>query len=234
MNETQLIKKIKTLKTIKPRRDWVLLSKTRIFREETRVELFPFFRPVYAGLFCLLLVAGMFEFSQDALPGEYLYTLKRISEKGRMVFSSEQEKPSLELDLVNRRLEELNEIVKDNEVKKLAPALKEYQASVSEATKKLVEAMTTTSDPIVIKKIAEKTKKIEENKEKLTKVYGVAGLEGDEELSLVKIVVEWQIEDMESRALSDEDMELFSAAKEDYGNGDYIEALVKILDLSQK
>ena len=232
--DAQLIKKIKKLKAIEPRKDWVLLNKKQILGEERKVEIFPFFRPVYAGLFCLLFLVGLFEFSQNALPGESLYYLKKITEKSQIIFSSEEEKPRLNLELVNKRLEELNQIVKENEVRKLAPALKEYQASVSEATKNLAKAMTTTSDPLVIKEIAEQTQKFEENKEKLTKIYGIAGLEGDEQSNPTKVVVEWLIKDIKESTLSEEDELLFEEAKQDYEEGDYAEALVNILDLNPK
>ncbi len=234
MTENQLIKKIKKLKTIKPRRNWVLLNKKQILGEERRIEIFPFFRPVYAGLFCLLFLAGLFEFSQNALPGEFLYYLKKITERSQLILSSEEERPGLNLELVNKRLEELNQIVKENEVRKLAPALKEYQASVSEAAKNLAEAMTTTSDPVVIRKIAEQTQKIDKNKEELTNIYGIAGLESDKGANFIKVVVEWLIKDMEEATLNEEDGLLFKEAKGDYEEGNYSEALIKILDLSQE
>ena len=234
MTEAQLIKKIKKLKAIKPRSDWVLLKKIQILGEERRIEIFPFLRPVYAGLFCLLFVVGLFEFSQQSLPGESLYYLKKITEKSQIIFSSEEQKPRINLELVNKRLDELDQIVQENEARKLAPALKEYKASVSEAVKNLTKAMTTTSDPVAIKEITEQTQKFEENKEKLTKIYGIAGLESDEGQNPTKVVVEWLIRDMEETTLSEEDRLLFGEAKEDYEQGDYSQALVKILDLSQK
>ncbi len=233
MTENQLIEKIKGLKTIRPRRDWVLFNKKQILGETRKIEIFPFFRPVYAGLFCLLFVVGLFEFSQDALPGESLYYLKKITEKGQFILSSEKEKSKLNLELVNKRLEELDKIVAGNEIRRLAPALKEYQASVSDAAKNLARTMTTTSDPVVMKEIAQQTQKFEKNKEKLTKIYGIAGLESSEESNPTKIVVEWLIKDLEGRTLNEEDELLFKEAKGDYEDESYSEALEKILKLSQ-
>lgn len=236
MTETQIIKKIKKLKTIKPRSDWVLLNKRQILGEERRIEIFPFLRPVYAGLFCLLFLAGLFEFSQESLPGDSLYYLKKITEKSQIIFSSEEARPRIKLELVNKRLEELDQIVQENEVRKLVPALKEYRASVSdfaEDFEDLTRAMTTTSDSIVIKEIAEQAQKFEENKEKLTKIYGIAGLEGDEKSNPTKLVVEWLIRDMEEATLREEDEALFKEAKEYYMNQDYASALEKILEMNK-
>ncbi|XOB46603.1 MAG: DUF5667 domain-containing protein [Candidatus Nealsonbacteria bacterium] len=232
MTENQLIKKIKRLKAIKPRRNWVLLNKKQILGEERRIEIFPFFRPVYAGLFCLLFLAGLFEFSQNALPGEFLYYLKKITERSQLILSSEQERPGLNLELVSKRLEELNQIAKNNEVRKLAPALKEYQASVFEAAKSLTKITATTSDSLVIKGIAEETQKLEENKERLKRIYGIAGLEIDEKLNPVKVVVELLIKDMEKTTLTEENEkieEILEQAKQDFENGNYSEALERIL-----
>jgi hypothetical protein len=178
-------------------------------------------------------LAGLFEFSQESLPGDSLYYLKKITEKSQIIFSSEEEKPRIKLELVNKRLEELDQIVQENEARKLAPALKEYQASVSEAVENLTRAMTTTSDPVVIKEIAEQTQKFEENKEKLTKIYGIAGLEGDEKSNPTKIVVEWLIRDMEETTLREEDEALFKEAKEYYMNQDYSSALERILEMNK-
>jgi len=235
MTETQIIKKIKKLKAIKPRSDWVLLNKRQILGEERRIEIFPFLRPVYAGLFCLLFLVGLFEFSQESLPGDSLYYLKKITEKSQIIFSSEEEKPRIKLELVNKRLEELDQIVQENEVRKLASALKEYRASVSEVdNKNLIRAMTTTSDWMIVKEIIK-------NEEQLQTEYGVVLGEVSKEESgfiplreQVKQEVERSIEDLKERSLNEEDRALLEEAKEYYEEGDYNKAWEKISDLSQK
>ena len=229
MNETELIQQIKKLKEIKPRKDWVLLTKKEILREETKFELFPFFRPVYAGLFLFLFVVSVFQLSQRALPGDVLYPLKRISEKAQAIFVSDKELPKYNLELANKRLQELTQIAKKNEVKKLAPAINEFQANVSEAAKNLAKVQN------VDKEIVEKAQRLEENKEK---VEGVLGTNiGDEEYkeyenSLAKLV-ENQIKDLEQRTLTDEQKEILAEVKLDFEAGNYTDALVKILILTQ-
>lgn len=233
MTETQIIKKIKKLKAIKPRSNWVLLNKRQILGEKRRIEIFPFLRPVYAGLFCLLFLVGLFEFSQGSLPGDSLYYLKKITEKSQIIFSSEEEKPKVRLEQVNKKLEDIIRIVQQNDMTKLDQSLKEYQTSVSEAiNNKSVEEMTTTSDLVVLREITQK-------EEKLQNVYGVVlgEIESKEGFSIRewdKAKVEWLIRDMEETTLSEEDRLLFGEAKEDYEQGNYSQALVKILDLSQK
>ena len=224
-----LIREIKQLRKVKPRKDWVLSTKTEILGKEQSFELFPFFRPAYAGLFVLLIFLGLFEFSQGALPGESLYYLKKIAERGQIMISSEEEKPIINLEFANKRLEELNQIAQKNEVKKLAPAMEEFRANVSEAAKNLTK----------VKKVDEnlvlQTQKLEENKEKVEKVLATK-IEDEaysEYMTAIAQVVENQINDLEERTLSTEDELILQEAKADFERGDYSEALVKILDLSQ-
>ena len=81
MNDIQVIRNLKKLNQIKPRKEFVISTKKEILGEDLGFGLFPNFKPVYAGLFCLLFVFGMFQFSQNALPGELLFQLKKITEK---------------------------------------------------------------------------------------------------------------------------------------------------------
>ena len=225
-----LIREIKQLRKVKPRKNWVLSTKTQILGKEQSFELFPFFRPAYAGLFVLLILLGLFEFSQGALPGESLYYLKKITERGQIILSSEDEKPGINLEFANKRLEELNQIAQKNEVKKLAPAMEEFRANVSEAAKNLTK----------LKKIDEnlvlQTKKLEEGIEKMEKVLATKIGDGvyAEYISAVAQAVEYQINCLEETTLTEEDEVLLKEAKADFERGDYSDALVKILDLSQR
>lgn len=243
MAEADLIKKIQILKQIRPRKDWVLLMKKELFREEIPtlrerfsivLEIFPrtFFnyKPALATfVFLGILITGAFSFAQNSLPGDFLFPLKKISEKSQAVFVSEEERPKAQLELANKRLEELTKIAETNQAGKLAPAIEEYQASISEAAKNLAKITATTSDSAVIKKIAEQTQeltqKLEEKKEKLEKTYGIAGLEFKEESNPTKVLVEWLIEDLESRTLTEEKENILSEMKELAENGKHSETL---------
>jgi len=230
MTEAELIKKIKTLKEIKPRNDWVLLTKSQILGDvEVRPQhfLFPFFKPAYAGIFVVLFLIGLFEFSQSAFPGEPLYFIKRASEKAVVSFTSQEQKSKVNLESANKRLEELNQIVQNNEVKKLAPTMSEFQANVSEAAKNLVN----------VKKVDEglvaQTQKLEENKEKVEKVLATK-IETEEYDNALSRLVEREIQDLRERTLNEEQTVTLQEAKADFEVGNYSEALIKILSLSQK
>lgn len=240
--EKQLIDRIKELGQIEPRKDWVLLTKKRIFKgqEETShsVEgiLFNlFFRPklALAGVLSALVVFVLFSVSQNSLPGDPLYAVKKISEQTEGVFVTNRQSAQVQLEMVNRRLAELAKIAESNQVKKLAPALGEYQASLVKAAKDLAKAAATTSDAVDIKGLARQAQKLAETREMLEKTYGIAGLDLGAENDPTKLVVEWLIKDLEKRTLTDKQQELFSRAKEDFEKGDYGSALIKILQLSE-
>lgn len=229
MIKSQLVRKIRQLKKVKPKKDWVLLTKTQILGRETTFNLLPFLRPAYAGLFALLLLAGLFEFSQGALPGESLYYFKKIVEKGQIILSSEEERPRMNLELANKRLEELNQIVQRNEVRKLAAGMDEFRANVSAAAKNLPNVKK------ISKEIVVQIQKLEENEEELGKILATkVGNEEYEEYNIALAqLVERQILEMEEKTLSKDDEVILKAARQDFESGDYSEALIKILVLSQ-
>lgn len=238
--EKQLIAKLKGLGQIEPRKDWVLSTKNRILGETTHssVEgiLFNlFFRPklALAGVLSALVVFILFSVSQNSLPGDPLYSIKKISEQTEGVFVTSRQAPQVQLEIVNRRLAELARIAESNQVKKLAPAINEYQASLVRAAKDLAKAAATTSDAVDIKALAQQAKKLTETREMLEKTYGIAGLDLGLENDPTRLVVEWLIKDLEKRSLTEKQQELFDQAKEDFEKGDYGSALIKIIQLSE-
>jgi len=230
MTETELIKKIKTLKEIKPRKDWVVLTKTQILGNvEVRPQpfLFPFFKPAYAGLFLFLLLIGLAEFSQGALPGDPLYSLKRITEKAQSVFVSKEEQPKLQLELTNKRLEELNKVAEANQVKRLAPALNEFETTKIAAKKEVVNSIKNKSEKEAIKVAKDIAPKLADLNEKEKKVYATLNIESTEgtEQTAEKAVVEILIKDAKNSTLTEEQKTDLVKVEEYYKMEDYQEAL---------
>jgi len=233
MTEKELIAKIQKLQQIEPEKDWILFTKTQILGETTSFFSFST-RLAFASLLILLILAGSFGFAQNSLPGDLLYPLKRMTEKGQQVFVTEEEKPKAQLKLANKRLEELTIIAETNRVKKLAPAIKEFEASISEAAKELNEQGE--PDP----KIVEQAKNLQEKNENLERTYGV--LTNTEELE--KTLSVWEqieeqkemvrdlIKDLKNSSLTEKQKEILDEVETDFENGDYSEALEKILILS--
>lgn len=234
MFKNDFVEQIRTLKQVKPREDWVALTKKEILPAPTL-----HWRPVFAAGISLAILIGVFVLSQNSLPGEALYRVKKVSEKGQVLLVSKAKKPEFNLGLANKRLQELTEIAEKNgeqEPEQLASAVIEFQASAIEAAKNLttigaLREAPLQSDAIMMKRIVEETRKIEENKEKI-KALGVEIGTTEELDNAIAQLVQREIEELEARVLTDAQDQAFAEIKQDYEAEDYYQALEKILLLS--
>lgn len=245
MTEKQLIAKIKKLKQIKPKEDWVYFTKNQILgetlkSEKTRLSLVTFIKeiqrgerfvfrhkPAFAFLTVLAIFIGLFGFTQNSVPGDSLFVLKKIAEQSQAVFISQKDQPKHDLEIANKRLDDLFKIAEENEVANLAPAINEYQETVSKAAESLAKA-----DNPDIKKIAKAIKELEE-KEKIVKSLGIEIGEVEELNNVLASIVEVEIIELEDRELTLEQEEVLIKIKQDYETGDYSDALENILLLDQ-
>ena len=162
MNEEQLINKIQELKTITPNSDWVLANKKELLGEEKRMDWSLFFRPALVGASVFAIMIA-FNVSQDSLPGELLFTLKRLTEDKDTMLCANDNKTSRNFELANRRLEELFLIAESNEVKKIAPAISEFQSSIKDVTKELAKVYITGGE--IGEALMDEASRLEEAKE---------------------------------------------------------------------
>lgn len=236
--DTKFIENIQTLKGIKPRQDWVVSVKNQILeREITPVQegflagwrwprLVLQYRMAVATLVAVGLLMGTFGFAQKAMPGDFLYALKKAAERTKLSFVPEKERPMIHLEYANENLQNIVRIVENKKKEKITPIIEEYQNSVNEAAKSLTQ----TNEPDV-RKIVEKTKEIEENKQKIEALGVIVGETEEWDNALAQITEE-QIKDLESVTLSEEQTEQLEEAKKDYEMGNYSQSLEKILILS--
>ncbi len=232
-SEKDLIGKLGKLRQIKPSQDWVSLTKIQVLGDETKnygsqISIVSVFRvlfqakPVFASLITVFVLLGMFSFVKSSLPGDPLYVIRKAAHDGRAVFISEAEKPAFQLGLANERLEDLAK----SPAKNLAPTISEFQANMSEAAKTLSRMDATTSDPTVIKKIVEETRKLEAGKQRVESLGVVVGEEGTAEFeTALRKVTENLIEDLGNRTLNKEKEEILNEMKELFEKGNYSEAL---------
>jgi len=215
MTEKELIGKLQELRQIKPRKDWAISTKTQILGETPGFSFFPYFKllsvseggrrrfiffaPALAGLVFVFVIFGVFGFSQNSVPGDFLYSVKKIVERGQAVFVSEQEKPQASVELASKRLEELTKIAEANQVKKLAPAINEFQASVSEVAKNFAKMEGISSDSVAIKKIVE----LDKNKQIAEQILATQ-INTEELDNTYKDLAENLIKDLETRTLTEE------------------------------
>ena len=238
MTEKELISKIESLRQIKPRKDWVILTKSQILGKETpKISLFESLgiifsrKPVLVGIASFLLIFGLFFSSQSALPGDLLYPIKKITEKSQTIFASKDQETKIQLELANKRLEELRKIAEANQIKNLAPAIEEYQKTVSNVAENLKKK------PIkATKEIVQETKKLIENQKKAESL-GIVISDDIQEAELneaYKTMAEREIKNLENSSLTEKQEELLKEAKECFEKGDYKMALIKTVEASQK
>ena len=237
MREEELIHNLHQLCQIKPKKEWVGLVKAQILGEQERAdfiarlgEIFRFRRIFAPVLTVSLVVLGLFGFSQNSLPGDILYPVKKISEKAQGIFVSKDKQPDFHLELAKKRLEELNRTVKENQVKRLAPAMKEYEATKKAAEKEVVASIR--NKPVkeaveIAKKAAPVLNKINKQEKETYSVLGIepsdegAGEDADAE----KSVVEYLIKGAEASSLTEQQSKDLAEVKNYYKIGDYEKAL---------
>lgn len=238
MEEKEFINKINGLKKIEPSQDWVLRTKNRILGAEQKpgfisvLEFLPrmvfkYNKLAFAVVIIFGFVTGSFSFAQNSLPGDPVYILKKITEKTRMVLASEQDVPTVQLEFVNKRLEELKVIAKTNQVKKIAPALEEFQTNISKAAEELVRA-----ENLNVREIVSETKKIKESRQEIEEVLGVmVGDTKDLDEAFLQLI-ERQLKDLEMSTLTEDQKNIFTEAASNFQKGNYVEAWEGILMIS--
>ncbi|MGB2762230.1 MAG: DUF5667 domain-containing protein [Minisyncoccales bacterium] len=253
MTEKELIKKLKKLQEIKPRQDWVVFTKNQILSDnqdnkvkESFISQFisvfnvrPFLKPAFATALCFCLLFGVFSFAQNSLPGDLLYSVKKIKEKAKLSLTSEANMPNAQLELTQRKLDELTKIAGENRGKNLASAVQEVEKAMKETAETLKKVAIVENDGEIAKEIKEKVEAIEKQKETVEEILAtkIDSEELDESInsylnSYYKILVEREIKELENRELSSEQEELLKEVKELFEQENYQEALEKILILS--
>lgn len=254
MQEKQLINKLKELQQIKPRKDWVILVKSQILganlaentntvkavQKRNWLEILSFLpsliyqrKLAYAFATLLFIVVGMFGFAQYTMPGDVLFSVKKLTEQSQVAFVSQENQLQDNLKTANKRLNDLTQVVKDKKIQNIAPAIREFQASISSATKNLIDGIGQ-KDAQSIKYITLQIKKIEDNKKQL-QTYGVdleATQESKDLNNALAPLVKLEINDLEKTSLTEEQQKTMQTVKDLYADGKYSDALEEILTIN--
>ena len=236
MIEKELIKNLKALNEIKPRKEWALLLKSQILDAEyveqrviskpaqkawSILEFFPSFnyqkQLAYAFATLALLAVGVFGFAQYTMPGDLLFPIKRITEQ--------TQNP---MQVAYNRSEDLVQIVKENKTQNLDSAISEFKASMVDAAKKLTQDLAQNSDNDSIKLAIAEVKKIQDNQKQL-ETLGINIGEAKDLDNVLALLVQDQIESLDEATLTDKQQEELSDIKDLYSQEKYSEALEKIL-----
>jgi hypothetical protein len=233
MTESQLITNIKGLKSIKPNQEWVLLTKKRILGNEAKTPSMAYrfsdyfkyltYKPVLATASAFVffgIIGGTVSMAQNALPGDALYAVKRITEKTQGLFVSKANLAQYQADQTTKRLGEIESLAQTKQIKKLSTAVTELQQTVKELN-------ITNADTLEAQRVIA-------TKDKVVQALGTMVSEIPEYNNAVKLLVEREIKDLESRTMTAEQTILLESAKQDFANGEYIKALESIWLISNQ
>ena len=206
MTEKEIIQKIQKLKSIQPSPAWLSLTRQNLIKQTSQLIRsermnWSFFDGLFGlkGYFKLgLIMSGVLIFliggpwlvikvSQASLPGELLYSVKRITEQIQIKVAPEETKAQLQVEFASRRLEELNKLHQDS----FSPEEKSKKAEqvVSDFQNNLVGVSLHLSK-ISKEKAMVMAKKTKELKENLIKTKEEAPLAVQKKLTEAEKVVE--------------------------------------------
>jgi len=257
MQEKELINKLRELRQIKPRKTWVILAKNQILDNAsvdnvnavkpvqkrswfTSLNLLPALiyqrKLAYAFATLLFAMVGIFGFAQYTVPGDVLFSVKKITEQSQTALIPKENQLKSNLEVANKRLNELTQVVKDNKTQNIAPAINEFQASISQATKSLINSINQKDITISAKDIAVQIKKIEDGKKQL-QTYGV-NLETTSESkdlnNALDFLVQKEIDSLENTTLTEDQQKIADEVKSLYTDGKYLDALETILTINNE
>lgn len=229
MGEKDIIKNLKRMKKVSPDKSWVLANKREMLGEDSSYSVFSATEAFFKNLvivhklasvaaLALFLLTGTVIYAQGSLPGDTLYPVRKATENIRFAFRADDQ-PKLSFEVVQRRMEDLDRVVKSNSSRNLAPAINELQASVSEAAKNVKD----------VKAVSDNLARIEAGRERMETL----GIEIGENKELNDLLAcknaEEEISFTETRTLTGSQEELLTEAKDLLKQGKCQKALDKIM-----
>ncbi|MFA5878069.1 MAG: DUF5667 domain-containing protein [Candidatus Staskawiczbacteria bacterium] len=231
MNDKDLIKKLQGLKEIKPSQDWASLLKRQIVGEQSKTSVFEVFprmffqrRLAYATISVFAVVLGVVGFAQYTVPGDFLFSVKKATERSQGALLASGTPSEYNLDIVNRRMEELAGILKDNKTGNVDSAVQEIKDGIAQAIKDIPANVDNFAS------IAPKIQKIQRTKRDV-EVLGVIMLQESNQLNdaLAPLVAN-EIKALDQATNLDlTQQRTLDEIKAHYEKGEYTAALEKIL-----
>ena len=228
ITEEQLIESLKSLKDIKPRKEWAVLLKSQILSEAKKTKViknparFADFRSIflqpklaYSFAVLLLLIFGVFGFMKFSPYGN-------LSQQSP---ASVAQQTGLKQNVValNSKIDNLVQITKEGKTDTIPSAKNDVKTTITALAKDLKD--NPTQDPATLKDIATSLKT-------LSDVTGIDLSANPDVQDLYQTVVKNQIADLQKTTLTDDQKKTLAEAQDLYGKGDYNGALEKIWDLT--
>ncbi len=235
ITQEQLIKQLKILKEIKPRKEWayslkfeILNSKLetnpKFFNFEFRISNFFFgLKPqkslVYAFAVVLFLIVGVFGFAVNTVPGDLLFPIKKIAEQSQAALTGQTGLKN-DVAVLSSRINDLAQVAKEGRTDNISSAINEINSNASELARSLKN--NPTKDLATLKDIATSLKT-------LADVPGTDLSQNSDVKDLYQAVVQGQIADLQETTLTDDQNNILTQAEDLYNRGKYTDALEKIL-----
>jgi hypothetical protein len=240
MEEIKVIKKLESLKGIKPNSEWVSFAKrnimTKQFEETTTVATFASAFNTFASIFetpkALMpvlsgLIVAVFGFAiitaQSTLPGDSLYSLKQAYESVTISFMSPEAQAVARVEQADQRLSELDKISKEseNQGEKLAAGIVEVKKALSVASAQL-EKLPENQKAELVGNIVSKISEIEK-----TTNASIMDDKSEDYQTFYKILADSEIKEFEANInnLTAQQKSLLNHAKENFDVSKYSEAL---------
>lgn len=239
MEEIKIIKKLESLKAVKPNEGWVLSAKKMITEKRFEREVpsttnatFASFNfvslcrktavPTFAAIATLLL-GFTFYVAESSLPGDPLYAMKQATENVQVGMMSPKDQSVAKVAQAEERLSELDNITKqsENQGSKLAAGISATQKALSVASKELdnlPDNQKAEMAGVLVKKI---------NQIEKTTNASIIDNKSSDYTELYKSFAETQIQEIEQNEsnLTAEQDSLLLSAKESFAVANYSQAL---------
>ncbi|MFH1656390.1 MAG: DUF5667 domain-containing protein [Candidatus Nealsonbacteria bacterium] len=237
MTENELITKIKEIQKITPRKDWVVFTKAKVLdsfnEKESSSTFIDSIRFIFSHKFvfftlavCLVFI-GTISFAQQSVPGDKLFFIKRTIEESKGIFVSKEGKTNFKLEQAKKRLDDLTKVAESNKTKKLAPAMNAYKESMSDVASSLSKEENNEK----VKEIVQEVQKLVEEEKKVKSLAVEIDRNVDLDYVLVKTIID-NINDLETKSLTETQVELLVKVNEFVKEGDFESALMKSLEIN--
>ena len=255
MEDTELIAKLSYLKQIKPRADWVMLTRRRVVEGYPSVGKLVLQKKSFWGMLgsiggllggyaerpaflipllaCMVAGGAVWQSTFESLPGDTLYPLRAAVERVPLRFSAEENRSTREFTIAQQSLADLRAVAERNKVKNLPSAIQEFEANASKISEDFIAIVE--NQPEKALQASRQVVQLRKEKAEIEKILGTRIGEGQEEdiENATKKLVHYELSYLETRSLSEEQKVLFERAKMLAHGEDYQTALETIWALSQ-
>ncbi len=237
MQEKDIINKIEELKQIKPNHNWVVSAKQDILDKKPSFSFdFIFGKSAVTAFASLGLIVVLTVAAQGTTPGDPLFSIKKITEKGQMALVSQEDKQDFNVILTHKRLDEISTIVKRNEIERLSVAVKELETAKDKIQKEFAHSIESKDQKQVIeiaRNLAPTVLEIEDKEELL---IGSLGVKADNNLpsGVAKDLASLLIKDLEDRSLTESEEKILQEAKINFNEENYRTALRNVLEIGHR